>query len=100
MKEVYLGRPWRPYAQTVFVRCRLAEHIRPEGWHNWNKVQNEETAYYAEYNNSGKGSNTSNRVDWAHILTQQQAEQYTPWNLLEGNDSWNPYQIRIYYRRK
>lgn len=98
--EVYLGRPWRPYAQTIFIGCRLGGHIRPEGWHNWKKTSNEATAWYAEFNNSGEGSDTSRRVAWAHILTQQQTEQYTPWKLLAGNDGWNPYQIRTYYRRK
>lgn len=27
--EVYLGRPWRNYAKTVFIRCNLGKHIKP-----------------------------------------------------------------------
>lgn len=98
--SVYLGRPWRPYAQTVFMNCRMGAHIRPEGWHNWKKESNEKTAFYAEYNNTGAGADTSNRVNWAHILSQPQAEAYTPQNILAGSDHWNPYQILTYYRRK
>ncbi len=98
--EVYLGRPWRPYAQTVFIRCSLGRHIRKEGWHNWRNPDNEKTAFYAEYGNTGEGSDTGNRVDWARILSQSQVETLTPWILLKGNDNWNPYQIRTYYRRK
>ena len=42
--KVYLGRPWRPYAATVFINCDMGKHIRPEGWHNWGNVENEKTA--------------------------------------------------------
>ena len=28
--KVYLSRPWRPYAQAVFIRCELGKHILPE----------------------------------------------------------------------
>ncbi len=80
--QVYLGRPWRPYAQTVFIHCRLGAHIRPEGWHNWNKPDAEYSTFYAEYGNTGEGSPTDMRVSWAHILTESQLTNYTPWNLL------------------
>ena len=35
--KVYLSRPWRPYAQAVFIRCELGKHILPVGWNNWGK---------------------------------------------------------------
>ncbi len=98
--EVYLGRPWRPYAQTVFIGCNLGGHIRKEGWHNWRKPENEQTAYYAEYGNTGEGSDTEGRVSWAHLLNDSEVKHYTPWHLLKGDDQWNPYQKRMYYRRK
>ena len=41
--EVYLGRPWREAAYTLFMNCYLGKHIRPEGWHNWGNPQNEQT---------------------------------------------------------
>ena len=44
VKKVYLGRPWRPYAATVFINCEFGNHIRPEGWHNWRNPENEKTA--------------------------------------------------------
>ena len=56
--KVYLGRPWRPFAATIFMDCELGKHIRPEGWHNWNNAKNEETARYAEYGNKGEGAST------------------------------------------
>ncbi len=55
--KVYLGRPWRPYAYTLFIECELGKHIVPAGWHNWGKQSNEETARYMEYKNTGEGAN-------------------------------------------
>ena len=46
VSKVYLGRPWRPYAHTLFMNCQLGKHIRPVGWHNWSNTQNETTARY------------------------------------------------------
>lgn len=82
---VYLGRPWRPHAQTVFLNCNMGAHIKPEGWHNWNKPEAEKNAFYAEYNCSGKGYTPNKRVGWSHQLTKQEAKKYTPEQCL-GSD--------------
>lgn len=73
----YLGRPWRPYAKTVFIDCFLDKHIRPEGWHNWDKPDAEKTAYYAEYRSTGPGANPKARAPWTHQLTDEAVKQYT-----------------------
>ena len=73
--KVYLGRPWRPYAYTLFMNCTLGKHIVAEGWENWNNPENEKTARYAEYNNSGDGSGTKNRVAWSRQLTKKEVER-------------------------
>ncbi|MFD3000685.1 pectinesterase family protein [Pontibacter toksunensis] len=73
----YLGRPWRPYAKTVFINTHMGNHIKPEGWHNWNKPDAEKTTFYAEYNSRGPGAAPAKRVKWAHILTKEQAGAYT-----------------------
>lgn len=39
--KVYLSRPWRPYAQAVFIQCNMGKHILPEGWDNWRNKNNE-----------------------------------------------------------
>ncbi|RAV29016.1 pectinesterase family protein [Sinomicrobium soli] len=54
--KFYLGRPWRQYAKTVFINCYLSRHVQPEGWHNWDKPEAEETVFYAEYNSTGPGA--------------------------------------------
>lgn len=73
---VYLGRPWRIFAKTVFIECEMGAHIKAEGWHNWSKPDAERSTYYAEFNNSGKGYQPLKRVNWSHQLTQEQAKSY------------------------
>lgn len=87
--SVYLGRPWRPFAKTVYINCMLNSTIKPEGWHNWNKPDAEKTAFYAEYDSKGPGANHVSRVSWSHQLTQTEAKEYTPGNILKGKDNWN-----------
>lgn len=80
--KVYLGRPWRPYAATVFVGCEMGAHICPAGWDNWRNADNERTARYGEYGNRGPGSDTSQRVGWVKMLTKEEAVKYTDWNYI------------------
>lgn len=76
-ETVYLGRPWRNYAKTVILRSELGAHIKKEGWHDWNKEEAREHAYYAEYNNFGPGASPETRVSWSHQLTDEEAMTYT-----------------------
>jgi len=73
----YLGRPWRPYAKTVFISCFLDKHIKSEGWHNWDKVDAEKTSYYAEYKSTGPGANAAKRVSWLRQLTDEEVNNYS-----------------------
>ena len=86
--DVYLSRPWRPYAQAVFVRCDLGGHILPAGWNNWGKVENEKTAFYAEYQSRGAGANPQTRAPFSHQL--HSLEGYAMEDVLAGTDGWNP----------
>lgn len=88
--KVYLGRPWRDYGYTLFMNCDLGRHIRPEGWHHWEK-QREQTARYIEYNNRGEGATTENRVVWSRQLTKKEAAQITPASVFSINDTWSDY---------
>lgn len=85
--SVYLGRPWRPYAKTVFLNCKLSKLIHAEGWNNWGAEEKEKTAYYAEYNNTGDGYQPENRVHWAHTLSDEEAANYTLESIFQD---WNP----------
>ncbi|MBN2611191.1 MAG: pectin esterase [Bacteroidales bacterium] len=82
ISKVYLGRPWRDYAKVVFLHCELDNHIVPAGWHNWSKSERELTAFYAEYKNSGNGSDIANRVAWSKHLSDDEASCFTKVNIL------------------
>lgn len=83
--KVYLGRPWRDYARTVFINCEMGDHIRPEGWHNWSRPEAEETTFYAEYDSEGAGAANEERVGWSHQLSKEEAAEYTIENIFAGN---------------
>jgi len=87
VKSVYLGRPWRAYAYTLFMGCNMIGKIKPEGWNNWSKKENEATARYAEYKNAGPGSDLSKRVNWSRQLSKKEANQV---NLRTVFGNWNP----------
>ena len=86
--KVYLSRPWRPYAQAVFIQCNMGKHILPEGWDNWRNKNNEKTVFYAEYKSKGEGANPGKRVAYSKQL--KNTEGYSIEEVLSGNDGWNP----------
>ncbi|WP_240665706.1 pectinesterase family protein [Lutibacter sp. HS1-25] len=88
LTKVYLGRPWRKYAKTVFINCEMGEHIASEAWHNWNNLEAEITSFYAEYECSGKGFQPKERVKWSHQLKKSKAKKYTIENIF--NNKTNP----------
>jgi pectinesterase len=91
--KVYLGRPWRPYAKTVFMNCEFGSHIRSEGWDPWTGdtmfPNKEKTTFYAEYKNYGIGSNTKSRVSWSKQLMDKEAKEYRVKNIF---GDWTPKQ--------
>lgn len=89
--KVYLGRPWRPYAHTMFINCEMGSHILPAGWHNWNNTENEKTARYGEYGSKGPGASQSTRVGWASNPDKNVAETLLDLDrVFNHSTSWNP----------
>ena len=89
--KVYLGRPWRPYARTVFIDTEMGKHILKAGWDPWkgDKMfpEKEKTTFYAEYNSSGQGASAETRVSWSKQLTKAEREKYTLKNIFSD---WVP----------
>lgn len=89
VEKVYLARPWRPYAKSVFIHCEMGGHILPVGWHNWNKKDAEKTIFFAEYENTGAGAATKKeRAKFGHQL--KNLKGYSIEEILAGEDGWNP----------
>jgi pectinesterase len=83
--KVYLGRPWRPFAKTVYINCEMGKHILPEGWHNWSKREAETGSFYAEYKCTGEGFQPKNRVSWSHQLNDLEAKNYKIEKILDSD---------------
>jgi pectinesterase len=85
--KTFLGRPWRDYAKVVFLRTKMSEVVRPEGWNDWKKPVAHQTTTYAEFESSGPGGESGKRVEWSKQLTAEEAAGYTVEKVLEG---WRP----------
>lgn len=89
VSKVFLGRPWRPYAQTVFIHTDMGAHIVKEGWSPWKGDKQfpdkEKTTYYAEYGSFGEGAkDLSQRVSWSHQLKKTNIKKYSIEKVLNG----------------
>ncbi|WP_175640633.1 pectinesterase family protein [Metabacillus schmidteae] len=87
---VYLGRPWRPYAQTSFIRTWMGSHIKREGWDNWSDKENEITSRYYEAASTGPGGEMEHRVKWSTLLSERDFADLTIEKIFESSDNWVP----------
>ena len=93
-----LGRPWRGYAQTVFLDCEIGDCLKPAGWTTWRPNDGrDKTAYYAEFDCHGPGADLSSRPAWTHSSTSDRNAYFAsrncrsiPFDMLKGNDGWTP----------
>ncbi|KAK1292193.1 Pectinesterase 31 [Acorus calamus] len=81
----YLGRPWGPFGRVVFAYTWMDACIRPVGWHNWDKPENERNACFFEYRCSGPGCCLSNRVTWCRELMDEEAEHFLCHYFIDPN---------------
>ena len=97
--SIYLGRPWREWAKTVFISCELGAHIHPAGWQDWQKPHGH--FYYGEYDSHGEGAAlctsdpaschaVQKRAAFSHRLKAKEAALYTTENVLGAPDGWHP----------
>ncbi|KAJ9543115.1 hypothetical protein OSB04_022822 [Centaurea solstitialis] len=86
--KTYLGRPWKEYSRTVYMKTFMDSSIDAAGWREWSGDFALNTSYYAEFENSGPGSDTSGRVNWDgfHILNATEASGFTASVFIPGDD--------------
>lgn len=68
VKNVFLGRPWRPYAKTTFANCMIGSHIHPDKWDDWGNKANRITVTYKEFNNQYSNQDDMNKIDWIDFI--------------------------------
>ncbi|XP_043700126.1 probable pectinesterase/pectinesterase inhibitor 41 [Telopea speciosissima] len=86
----FLGRPWRPYSRTVIMQSFIDGLVDPAGWIDWGgNTTDLSSLYYAEFNNTGTGAVTTNRVQWPgyHLINATDASNFTVSGFLLG-DRW------------
>ncbi|KDO58343.1 hypothetical protein CISIN_1g009085mg [Citrus sinensis] len=83
----YLGRPWKEYSRTVFIHCNLEALVHPDGWLPWSGDFALKTLYYGEFQNTGPGSKTANRVPWSSQIPAEHVNAYSVQNFIQG-DEW------------
>lgn len=88
--KVFLGRPWRPNAKTVFINTEMGSHIVPVGWDNWRNPDNEKSVVYAEYNSKGEGAKLKERAKWSKQLSRKELKKYTLKRIFNSEIDWIP----------
>ncbi len=100
--NVFLGRPWRPYAMVIYLHTTMGAHIDPAGWHDWRAANSAETsrlatAFYAEFDSTGPGATPdriAKRESFSKQLTAAQAKAFSTHAVLSGPDHWDPEHAR------
>ncbi|KAH6758158.1 pectin methylesterase 1 [Perilla frutescens var. frutescens] len=91
--QTYLGRPWKDYSTTVIMETSIGGFLNPKGWISWvSNVDPPTSIFYAEYQNTGSGAGTADRVMWAGykpMLTLTEASKYNVDSFIQG-PSWLP----------
>ncbi|KAL3613359.1 putative pectinesterase/pectinesterase inhibitor 51 [Castilleja foliolosa] len=83
----FLGRPWKEYSRTVFIRCNMEALVVPDGWMPWSGDFALTTLYYGEFDNTGPGSGVSKRVNWSSQIPPEHVSSYSVQNFIQG-DQW------------
>lgn len=86
--KAYLGRPWRPFARTVFLHCEMDECVSPEGFQDWGETRI--TRRCGEYQTSGARADQSTRHPCRARLSDEEAALLTLREVIGGYDGWNP----------
>lgn len=90
--QTYLGRPWKLYSRTIIMQSIISDVINPAGWYMWQGDFALDTLTYREYQNTGAGAGTSNRVTWKGfkvITNAAEVQPFTAERFIAGS-SWLP----------
>ena len=78
--SVFLGRPWREEARTVFLNCRMDNTIAPERFSGWGAVDREEPeTFYGEYGTKNLDGSSfadlSHKNSWVKEITKEEFDR-------------------------
>ncbi|KAK7334556.1 hypothetical protein VNO80_26316 [Phaseolus coccineus] len=89
--KAYLARPWKNYSRTIIMDTNIDDLIHADGYLPWQGPEGPsgmDTCFYAEYHNTGPGSNKSKRVNWLGIwnLNSKAAHSFSPSKFFHGTN--------------
>ncbi len=87
--EAYLGRPWRPYARTLFLDCDMDGHVSPLGFCDWDETK-KVTERCGEWHTRGVRACQDTRHPAQKRLTDEEAASVTLPEVIGGYDAWRP----------
>ncbi|KAJ7766480.1 carbohydrate esterase family 8 protein [Mycena maculata] len=89
----FLGRPWNDLATTVYLNTFMDDSINAVGFEPFDSARPTimNTTFYAEFNSSGPGGNTLERVAIEHLLTAEQAKNFTVDDVFLEHPKWIDY---------
>ncbi|GAB4849764.1 hypothetical protein Ancab_004560 [Ancistrocladus abbreviatus] len=85
--KIYLGRAWGPYSTVVYSLCDMDDVIHPAGWSDWNYPSRQKTTEFGEFQNRGRGADTSRRVSWARNFSYEAVKSFLDMKFIDG-DKW------------
>jgi pectinesterase len=76
--SVYLGRPWQNTSGSIFLNCRLGNHIKPAGWYRWNAdTLTVSLAEFKSMNATGTAlADVAGREKWSMQLLEADVNNY------------------------
>jgi pectinesterase len=54
----FIARPWRNHAYVRIENCYIGEHIHPDGFDDWGKIEAHETVRFTESGSYGSGADS------------------------------------------
>ena len=77
--SVFLGRPWREEARTVFLNCEMDETIAPERFSGWSgPAEDEPETFYGEFGSKsaqGDSVDLSHKNSWVRDIDESLAKE-------------------------
>ncbi len=91
-----LGRPWKNEPRVAFINTKMNITALDRGWNGMSMI-NTHFYEYGSKNASGKDINLSKRTvkdislnQYTPVMTKEQADDYTMYNVVGGDDGWDP----------
>nr|XP_043613827.1 pectinesterase 2-like [Erigeron canadensis] len=81
----FLGRAWKRFSKVVFAYSDLGRLVDPKGWSSSNQPSPKKNLFFAEYKNTGQGSDMVGREKFVKKLTDKEAEPYLRLSYIEAS---------------